>query len=390
VRRLALAALLLAFAVTLLPGPWGDESATDLPIYRGYAEAFLDGRLPYRDVGFEYPPLAAPLLALPGLVGTGAEAYRLAFAALALLLAGGLVLLVGALAERTGADRRRAMLAAAAAPLLCGALVRTRFDLAPVVLALTALLLLCASHPRVGFAVLGLGAATKGFPLVIAPVALAWLLGRGERRAALGGMAALALTLCAVGGAAVAISPSGALDALTYHLERPVQIESTPAVALFALDGVGLGEATVRHSFGSEGIQHPAAGALATLFVLLLAGAVALLSLAAARDPTARGLMLASLAAVAAFAVLGKVLSPQFLIWLLPLVPLVRGRRGLAASALLGVALVLTQLWFPYRYWDLALDFDAVASWLVLVRDLTLVALFAVLATPPARGSPHS
>jgi hypothetical protein len=80
-----------------------------------------------------------------------------------------------------------------------------------------------------------------------------------------------------------------------------------------------------------------------------------------------------------AFVALGKVLSPQFLIWLVPLVPLVRGRRGLVASGLLALAMALTQLWFPYRYWDLALRFDEVASWLVLVRDLVLLALLALL-----------
>ena len=79
-----------------------------------------------------------------------------------------------------------------------------------------------------------------------------------------------------------------------------------------------------------------------------------------------------------AFVAFGKVLSPQFLIWLVPLVPLVRGRRGLAATALLLAALVLTQVWFPYRYWDLALRVRPLASWLVLVRDLVLVALLVV------------
>jgi hypothetical protein len=60
----------------------------------------------------------------------------------------------------------------------------------------------------------------------------------------------------------------------------------------------------------------------------------------------------------------------------------VRGRRGLAASAVLLVALVLTQLWFPSRYWRLALQQDAIASWLVFARDLVLVLLVVVLAMP--------
>jgi hypothetical protein len=95
--------------------------------------------------------------------------------------------------------------------------------------------------------------------------------------------------------------------------------------------------------------------------------------------------VLACAAALTAFVVLGKVLSPQFLIWLVPLVPLVAGRRGLLASALLATAIVLTQLWFPFRYWDLALEFDVAASWLVLVRDLVLLGLLATL-WPRAEG----
>jgi hypothetical protein len=105
-----------------------------------------------------------------------------------------------------------------------------------------------------------------------------------------------------------------------------------------------------------------------------------------ARGPATRErLVRYSAASVAAFIAFGKVLSPQFLIWLLPLVPLVRGRRGLAASAVLALALVLTQLWFPYRYWRLALHQDAIATWLVFARDLVLVALVLVLALPSRR-----
>jgi hypothetical protein len=70
------------------------------------------------------------------------------------------------------------------------------------------------------------------------------------------------------------------------------------------------------------------------------------------------------------------------MIWLVPLVPLVGGRRGLPAAALFAVALGLTQVWFPGRYWDYALGLDRGVAAVVLARDLVLVALFALLAWP--------
>ena len=72
-----------------------------------------------------------------------------------------------------------------------------------------------------------------------------------------------------------------------------------------------------------------------------------------------------------------------------PLVPLVRGRRGLAAGGLLAAAMVLTQLWFPYRYWELAIEFDALSSWLVFLRDLVLAGLVAVLVWPGTTRAAH-
>ena len=46
-------------------------------------------------------------------------------------------------------------------------------------------------------------------------------------------------------------------------------------------------------------------------------------------------------------------------------------------------ALALTQAWFPQQYWDYALHFDETVSWLVLARDVVLLALLAALVMPP-------
>jgi glycosyl transferase family 87 len=350
---IALAMLVGGWALTLWVMPWSDERVNDLFVYRSYADPVLAGALPYRDVFSEYPPLASPAIALPGLVGTGAETFRLAFAAWTLLLAGVVVLLCGAVAARTGGDRRRALLAAALAPLLCGALLRTHFDLAPVALTLAALLLVCTGRPRSGLAVLGLAAMTKLFPLVVAPVALAWLVGRGRRREAWQAGATLAAVLALIGAAAAAASPDGALDAVRYHLDRPVQIESTPALIVLGLDGLGVGEADGVASHRSDGLVHPADGFVTGAFIAGFLGLIALLALLAARRTDSRSLVLASLATVVAFAALGKVLSPQFVIWTLPLGALAFAWRMHALAAAVAGAAVLTQVEFPARYFDL-------------------------------------
>ena len=356
--------------------PWSDERINDLGVYRVYAEQMLAGNLPYRDFFVEYPPLSAPLLWLAGLPGTDYDSYRVSFAVLTFVLAVGVVLLCGELARRTGGARRRALYAAALMPVVGGAMLRTHFDLAPVAITLGALWLLCAERPRSGLALLGVGALVKGFPLVAVPVALAWLAGRGLRREAWQGALVCGGLVAVVAGVALALSPSGAIDAVDYHLERPLQVESAPAVAALALDAAGIGESDVRSSHGSEGVHHPAAGALETAFVLALLTTVAALALAAGRDNSARALVLASLTATAAFAVLGKVLSPQFLIWIAPLGALAFAWRLYALAGAVALAFVLTLVEFPAHYFDYV-DGDWGIVLLVGARDALLLACVA-------------
>jgi uncharacterized membrane protein len=376
--RAAPAALLLlaaGWAATLWLAPWSDERVNDLFVYRVFAEPVLGGGLPYRDAFLEYPPLAAPAIALPGLLGTGEEIFRAAFAGWTLLLAAAVVLLCGALAERTGGDARRALLAAALMPLLCGALVRTHFDLAPVALLLGALVLLVCGRPRSGMALLGLAAMTKGFPLVAAPAALAWLARRVDRRTLVQSAASLMAALALPTAAALVMSPGGAWDAITYHLERPVQVESLPASGLLLLDELGAGQADGTKSHRSDGLEHPAADAIA-LFSLV--GMVAVIALLTARAPgDTRRLVLASLAAVAAFAALGKVLSPQYMLWLVPLGALAFAWRLHALAAAVAAAAVLTRVEFPARYVDLV-DRETFPAAVVAVRNLVLLAVLVL------------
>jgi hypothetical protein len=147
---------------------------------------------------------------------------------------------------------------------------------------------------------------------------------------------------------------------------------------------------SVVSSFGSQNLVGAAPDALAALLAALQALAVVAVWLVfVTRRGSRAELGAAAAAAVAAFVAFGKVLSPQFLIWLIPLVPLAAGRRGLAASGLFLVALVLTQLWFPSQYWELV-ALEAAPTWLLLARDVVLVALAATLLAATAREPERS
>jgi hypothetical protein len=80
---------------------------------------------------------------------------------------------------------------------------------------------------------------------------------------------------------------------------------------------------------------------------------------------------------VVAFVAFGKVLSPQYLIWTVPLVPLVTRKVWAPAMVLTVAAASLTGLYFPLHYRGIRLVTDWV--WVLLARDIALVALAVVL-----------
>jgi hypothetical protein len=385
---LAVAAFLLAWAI-LHVGFYEREQIVDTPVYERYGDWMVDGRVPYRDFRPEYPPGALPAFALPSLVASdeaGPQEYSEAFEWLMASCGVVLLILVGATLRSLGAPPGRLVAAlafAALAPLALGSVVLSRFDLWPAALTAGALAALVAGRNRLGSGVLGLAVATKLYPGVLVPLAAAWVWRRCGRREALvcGALFVAVLAVCFV--PFLVVAPDGVASSLGRQLSRPLQIESLGSALLLALDV----DVEMESSHGSQNIAGTPGLVAGTLATCVQAAALLALWVVFTRGTmSAERLIRFAAGAVLAFVALGKVLSPQFLIWLVPLVPLVRGRRGLAASALLGVALVLTQVWFPFRYWDFALTFDETTVWLVLARDLVLVGALATLLAGHERG----
>jgi hypothetical protein len=388
-RGLVAACAVCVFAAawaTLHLGIYSHYQIRDTPVYQGYGDAVVRGQVPYRDFDVEYPPGALPTFVLPAIGSPSAHGYRVRFDLLMLLCGAGALAAMAVALAALGADGLRqggALGFAAVAPVALGSVLLTRYDLWPAALAAAALAALCAGRHRLSLAVLGLAAAAKIYPAVLGPlfVAHVWRR-RGPREAGVSAAIGVAVA-AAVYAPFVALSPSGVWRSIVDQTTRPLQIESLGSAVLIAahhLFGLGVRVETSHGSQNLAGSLPDAVGAAET--GLALVGLVALWLWFARRPRDTETLVRASAAAVCLFVAFGKVLSPQYMIWLVPLVPLVRGRRGFAASAVLGGALILTQLWFPDRYWDLVFGMSSVEAVLVLVRDLVLLALLAILVWP--------
>jgi hypothetical protein len=178
--------------------------------------------------------------------------------------------------------------------------------------------------------------------------------------------------------ASLALSAQGTYDAFTYQLDRPVQIESVPATILYGLDGVGLGEAVRDASHRSDNLVHPADDAIAAVFTAVLVGLLVLFTLLArARPDDPQAMVLASLGAVAAFAVCGRVISPQYLVWTIPLGALAFAWGHQLLALLVALASVLTLAEFPGRYLGLV-NREPLPIAIVCLRDAALLAAVAL------------
>lgn len=387
---------------------WEDEVARTegRPLYVFHTEQFDRARAHAETTGgsppmaetrsIEYPPLALQVVLLPklfaerpggiqwnrhewpllGHIGGYDRAFRSLLAAFDGLAFVGLLLLVPRLypSEGSGQHLERWVTYVGGGHLL-GHLLYDRLSLPPGVFLLAAVGLLVI--PRAP-AALGLGALAAAITFQLSPVVLAplFVLGAAPASRLRGGFAALGVALTLRAALLVALVAAlflpfywregpESLAFLRYHGERGLQLESVAATLPLVLSFFGQPVHLVGE-FGAWHLRSPLAPMLAKVspaLILLLVGGVALFAFSKARcampppaaarfavsaAPLFVGAVIASLALAV---VASKVFSPQYLLWLLPLVPLAPSRRLL--PLFLAVAALTTAV-FPYFYDDIA------------------------------------
>jgi len=380
------AATLAASAAGLImtSGFVGDAGISDTVVYATYGERIASGDVPYRDFEVEYPPGALVPFVVPALVSSTQSRYDDSFEALMIVaLAVASCLIVVSLRALPASPVRVVFAVASflAGVVLLGPFVLTRFDLYAATFCLAAVCAMLHRRSYLGPILLGAAIATKIYPAVMLPVLVVRTWKRDGRSAALGGVGLTIGSVLVVYLPFALVAPEGVVTSVWRQLGRPLQIESLGSAVLLALHHAAGMPLDWASGSGSQNLTGAVSGVASALTTVAGIAALAFVWVRFGRgdsEDAARFVRYAA-AATVAFVTFGKVLSPQFLVWLLAIVVLVPGIRGAIATILLLVSCLLTRAWFPHGYWDLVKHFDPAASWLVLTRDIVLVAVFAVL-----------
>jgi hypothetical protein len=345
--------------------------------------------VPYRDYLVEYPPGFFLAALPPSWVAHDADSYVRWFEALmALALTCALVLAAKSVGWLGGHPISLARIAVwgALSTLLLGVVATHRYDAAVALAMAGCLAALAAQRPIALGIALGIAIALKITPALMVPIVV--MHAARERRyrdlflAALATAASLALISLPL----FFLAGKHILDLFRYHADRPVQIESTWGALLGLLHSVHPGWVVVEKTFGSTNVAGAfakvaaAAANLATVAGLLAVYAVTWRRLA---SPIAaergRAAFAATAAVFAAFVACGKVSSPQYLVWILPIglaLSLTDGRR--VCLVLFLAFLALTQTVYPITYGRLEALRPGPCA-LVLARNVVLITWAALI-----------
>jgi hypothetical protein len=318
------------------------------------------GAVPYFDAALEYPVLTGAQIWFEGAVsravvgaGSGALMFLVMVTLVNTVLAVGILLLL----HRMGVPPRRLWWWALAPPLVL--YVGHNWDLLAMFLVVLAIAEHRRGRPLTAGAAAGLGTAAKLFPGLLVPVLLLTHLRRGATGDAWRMLAGAAGAWLVVNLPVAAAVPTRWIEFYTFSQQRL----GTFAASWTVVDELGLLSTTLE--------QRNLGGLL-----LFLLGAVAIVVLGGRRHAGREWVLLTPL--LAWFLLTNKVHSPQFDLWLVPLLVLTSRRTWpLAGFYLTGALVYLTEFW--YLSWRAGYSPSAPYGALAVAAALRAAVLVAVV-----------
>jgi len=338
---------------------------------------------PFHFLPYEYPLLAIVPFSL-GLIAPSAL-YQVAFAIWMLVVAAIIYFVIRKTRDSSAA------IAFAVYLVFCGCtLVAARFDLIPAGLTLGAVILAGRARWKWAFSLLALATLCKIYPIVLAaPFLIAQQMQSSDKWYSWRRWSALGVyvgTCAAVTLVSLGLNIANTLSPFIYFFGRPIQIESSQATLLWLGSFLGYPLQFV-HTFGSTNVISPLSQSVSLLSSMCLGGGLLFTFWLQWRGKL--DVYTASLLTVLIIMITGKVFSPQYLIWVVPLLAFV-GKVNLKWLITWGIVGLLTIWIWPNIYHSapplqvpLLPEFYPV----VLVRNIIIVGFIIILLYQATRKS---
>jgi uncharacterized membrane protein len=372
---------------------------------QSFAVKILEGMVPYSDFFSEYPPLALFSFLFPALLSHTQPFYDIFFALEIFLLDFVILFILKKFISRLKLQMWPTFIIYTLCIIAMGPIVTGRFDLLPATLVLVALYAFISGKNKVAWGFLALGVSAKLYPLVIVPLFFLYLLRQQQYKQLMQGMAVFGGIILALNLPWIIIDADGFWQFLSYHLERGLHSESTYGSTLLVGQLMGLTEVRGAMTHGSWDLVSPMSENLSRLSFYVTFGLLFItyavytsrlwqkklgdiFTKATLSNEAAVNMLRYTLVAVFIMLLTSKVFSPQFLIWLCPLIPLVRNRWRNATILLFLVAAAITQYIFPYNY----VQFELFTPHLVIMHAIRnfLLVVMAIIYILPISSTPSN
>jgi hypothetical protein len=316
-------------------------SPDDVELYHDYGQFTVDGKLPYRDFSIEYPPFVLPFFIAPAIANNlfgspTLDRYIIFYQLEMYLLTIGTLLLVYNLNKNlfpklsTSIGIRYFTLAS----MVFSFYIFRRFDIAAAMLVTLAFLFFFQKRHIWGGTSLGMATFTKLYPAIILPIALIyyWKI-RKQLFNAEKVLFGFILSSLVIVVPFVILALPGLKNFLAYHSERGIQIESVYGIIIWLGSLIGLTNVSAIADHNSLGLASSWGAPLSSISLpITVLGLVVFyiyiwIKCREDKNLNLAWLMQASVIAILWFILSNKVLSPQYLVWILPFLTFWRGTK---------------------------------------------------------------
>lgn len=318
----------------------------------------------------EYPLLTLAIFS-PPLFASGLG-YQVVFALLMFVVAAIIYLLIARYRSRPAATVFAFYIALGSWATALG-----RFDLVPAALTLGAVIVAARAHWNWAYALIALATLLKFYPAIFIPILFiaqqkqisgSWKV--WQRWQGL----ALFVALCAgVTLVSLLLNVGNTLYPINYFLSRPIQVESLPGTLLWLGQFVHY-PAQYIFTYQSLNFSSLLAHKVSLLSTFLLVVGLLYTFWLQWRDKL--DLYTASLVTLLVVVILGKVFSPQYLIWITPFIAYI-GKQNWKWVLSWGAVCALTTLVFPFNYVDIPHINHVYPA--IIARDLIILGITLVL-----------